>query len=110
MNNTLKSFIVIENNESEGILNAGVIDNIDIKSEISRQDFMDRLITLCKAHFDAEDVQLLETPDKYTAPPHITKKIEDMLQNDFWNFDLHIRVNGEEGWGSTLTVQETWFY
>ena len=109
MDNSIKHFVVLEKND-EGPLSVAIIDNINVRSSVSRQDFIERLTDACKEHFDADDIQLLDTPDKYTAPPHIIEKIEDMLQNNYWGFDVHIKVYGENGFGATLSIQETWFY
>ena len=100
-----KNLVIIEMTEYDGPKVVGII--FDVRSS---EEFILALVAACKDHFDANDVQILDRPDAYTTTQPALDIIKDALKESWVDFTMYIRVDGEEGHGSTLLIQETFIY
>lgn len=91
--------------EYEGPKVIGII--IDIRSV---EEFIPTVVAACKDHFDANDIQILDRPDAYTTIQPAIDRIKDELNESWVDFTMYVRVDGEEGHGSSLLIQETFIY
>lgn len=100
-----KHLVIIEMTEYEGPKVVGTTVNVKSVSE-----FVLTIVAACKDHFDANDIQILDRPDAYTTVQPALDIIKDALKELWVGFTMYIRVDGEEGHGSTLLIQETFIY